>query len=51
LARTFYAAALLRAGRREEARKLVALWPLPKAADSLEALMYPTFLELRRELK
>jgi hypothetical protein len=51
LVRTFYAAALLRAGDREQARKLVALWPLPKSLDALQALMYPTFLELRKTLE
>ncbi len=51
LVRTFYAAALLQAGQREEARKLVALWPLPKSQDALQALMYPKFLEVRMILK
>jgi tetratricopeptide (TPR) repeat protein len=51
LVRTFYAAALLRAGMREDARKLVGLWPLPNSKDALQALMYPTFLELRRTLQ
>jgi hypothetical protein len=53
LARTFYAAALLGGGQREEARKLVALWPLPDAAGdpALEPFLYPSFLELREKLK
>ena len=50
-ARTFYAAALLKAGNKEEARKLVELWPLPaeSGVDSgLESKVYPMFLETRR---
>jgi tetratricopeptide (TPR) repeat protein len=46
--RTFYAAALLQAGQREEAGKLVALWPLPKSQDALQALMYPAFQAVRK---
>jgi hypothetical protein len=48
--RTFYAAALLAAGRKEEARKLAVLWPLPEAGgDSLfRSLVFPEYLELRR---
>ncbi|HEY4363417.1 MAG TPA: hypothetical protein VGN17_20795 [Bryobacteraceae bacterium] len=46
--RTFYAAALLQAGQREEADKLVALWPLPKSQDALQALMYPAFQAVRK---
>jgi len=48
IVRTFYAAALLQAGQREEARKLVALWPLPKSQDALQALMYPAFQQVRK---
>ena len=53
LIRTFYAAALMQAGRIEEARKLIALWPLPEAAgdDLLRAFLYPKYLELKRQLK
>jgi hypothetical protein len=51
LVRTFYAAALLQAGQRDQARKLVVLWPLPTSQDALMALMYPQFLELRRALQ
>jgi tetratricopeptide (TPR) repeat protein len=51
LVRTFYAAALLRAGNKDEARKLVARWPLPEMGDSLlQSLMYPQFLELKKAL-
>jgi hypothetical protein len=48
--RTFYAAALLAAGQKDEARKLLTLWPLPDAGgDSFfQATMYPKFIELRR---
>ena len=51
LVRTFYAAALLHAGNRDEAKKLVARWPLPEMSDSLlQSLMYPQFLELKKAL-
>ncbi len=54
LARTFYAAALLRAGEKDEARKLIARWPLPgdTGPDALlESTVFPRFLELRRALQ
>ena len=53
LARTLYAAALVQAGKTDEARALLKLWPLPQpASDSLlQSLMYPRFLELRKALK
>jgi Flp pilus assembly protein TadD len=52
LARTLYAAALAGAGRKEEARKLVALWPLPEPGNSpLDSLAYPGFLDLRNGLR
>ena len=52
-ARTFYAAALLAAGRKEEARPLVAFWPLPDSAGDplFQSLVYPQFLDLRKRLK
>ena len=51
LVRTFYADALVRAGRKAEAKNLLRLWPLPEESDSpLQALMYPKFIELRKEL-
>ena len=53
LIRTFYAAALLQAGRKEEARKLVAQWPLPEASGEPEfqSLLYPKFLEVRKAVQ
>ena len=53
LVRTFYARALLDAGRKEEARKLVTLWPLPESAgDPLyQGFLYSTFLEVRKALQ
>ena len=53
LPRTLYAAALVKAGKEDEARALLRLWPLPEtASDSyLQSLMYPRFLELRKRLK
>jgi tetratricopeptide (TPR) repeat protein len=51
IARTRYAAALFRAGRTDEARKLLERWPLPteNGADALlESTVFPTFLELRK---
>jgi tetratricopeptide (TPR) repeat protein len=53
ITRVLYAAALLRAGQKDEARKLLALWPLPGAeADPLlQSFLFPKYLELKRELK
>jgi tetratricopeptide (TPR) repeat protein len=53
LPRTLYAAALVQAGRTDEARALLKLWPLPQSASDslLQSLMYPRFLELRKALK
>jgi Flp pilus assembly protein TadD len=57
LVRTLYAAALLGsgsnedAGRKDDARKLLAVWPLPPRMSSpLESLVYPQFLDLRKKL-
>jgi tetratricopeptide (TPR) repeat protein len=51
LARTLYAAALVRAGRKDEARELLRLWPLPERPDSLyQAFVLPRYLELRKNL-
>jgi Flp pilus assembly protein TadD len=49
--RTFYAAALLAAGRKDEAQKLLARWPLPEAGGDplFQSLMYPKFIELRKQ--
>lgn len=52
LVRTFYAAALLRAGRKDEARSIIMRWPLPESSDTLlQSLMYPQYLELRKALQ
>jgi tetratricopeptide (TPR) repeat protein len=53
LVRTFYAKALLDAGKKEEARKLTMLWPLPEASgDPLyQGYLYPMFLEVRKALQ
>lgn len=53
LPRTLYAAALVKAGRTDEARALLKLWPLPESASDnlLQSLTYPRFLELRKALK
>jgi tetratricopeptide (TPR) repeat protein len=53
LPRTLYAAALVQAGKTDEARALLKLWPLPQSASDslLQSLMYPRFLELRKALK
>jgi Flp pilus assembly protein TadD len=53
LIRTLYAAALIEAGQKEEARKLVELWPLPEAVgdDLLRGFLYPKFLENRDSLR
>ncbi len=52
LPRTLYAAALVKAGKADEARALLKLWPLPESASDslLQSLMYPRFLELRKAL-
>lgn len=51
LARTLYAQALVHAGKTAEARELLKRWPLPVRDNStLQSLMYPTFLELRKAL-
>jgi hypothetical protein len=51
--RVLYAAALAKAGQKDEARKLIALWPLP-GLDSdplLQSFVFPKYLELKQELK
>ncbi len=51
LPRVLYAEALLHAGRKKEARDLLQRWPLPMREDStLQAFLYPKYLELRKEL-
>lgn len=52
-ARTFYAAALLAEGQKDEARKLLELWPLPLGSggdQTVESLVFPKFIESRRAL-
>jgi Flp pilus assembly protein TadD len=50
--RTLYAEALFQAGRKDEARNLVKLWPLPEQNDSaLQSLVYPKFIALRKALQ
>ena len=53
LPRTLYAAALVKAGKADDARALLKLWPLPESGSDalLQSLMYPRFLELRKALK
>lgn len=49
--RMVYASALIAAGRKEEARKLLTRWPLPTEPGGdalLESLLYPKFIELRK---
>ncbi len=50
--RTFYAAALAAAGKKGEASTLLARWPLPESGGDplFQSLVYPEFMELRREL-
>lgn len=53
LYRTFYAEELLNRGEREEAKKLLALWPLPDSGSDerfLQSLVFPKYNELRRIL-
>lgn len=50
--RTFYAAALLESGNRDQARELIARWPLPVENGSqalYESLIFPKFQELREK--
>jgi tetratricopeptide (TPR) repeat protein len=50
LVRTLYARVLLDAGKKDEARKLVALWPVPESGGDplFLGFVYPTFLEVRK---
>jgi hypothetical protein len=53
LARVLYASALAKAGQKDEARKLLVLWPIP-GLDSdplLQSFVFPKYLELKQELK
>ena len=53
LPRVLYAAALAKFGRTDEAKKLIAQWPLPGAETDplLQSFVFPKYLELKRELK
>jgi hypothetical protein len=53
ITRVLYAAALAKAGQKDEARKLIALWPLPGLENDplLQSFVFPKYLELKRELK
>ena len=51
--RTFYAEELLNRGEREEAKKLLALWPLPDSGSDqgvVQSMVFPKYIELRRIL-
>jgi tetratricopeptide (TPR) repeat protein len=50
--RTLYAAALAAAGNKGEASALLQRWPLPDSGGDplFQSLVYPEFMELRREL-
>jgi len=52
ITRVLYAAALLQAGQKDEARRLLELWPLPglEGDPLLQSLLFPKYLELKREL-
>ncbi|MEP6961379.1 MAG: tetratricopeptide repeat protein [Acidobacteriota bacterium] len=50
--RTLYARALVAAGKREDARKLLQLWPLPESGEPLiQALIYPMFQAARAQVQ
>ena len=53
IARVLYAAALARAGQKDQARNLLAQWPLPGAEGDplLQSFLFPKYLELKQELK
>jgi tetratricopeptide (TPR) repeat protein len=50
--RTFYAAALAAAGNKGQATALLQRWPLPESGGDplFQSLVYPEFMELRRQL-
>lgn len=51
MARVFYAATLLAAGKRPEALELLKRWPLPDdGAPPFQSLVFDRFLELRKSL-
>jgi tetratricopeptide (TPR) repeat protein len=53
LVRTLYARTLLEAGKKDEARKLVALWPLPESGGdpAYQAFLFPKFMEVRKAVQ
>lgn len=53
LVRALYAEALLRANRKDEARQIAALWPLPEQAGDplIESAMFAKFLAVRAALR
>jgi Flp pilus assembly protein TadD len=53
ITRVLFAAALAQAGQKDEARKLLVLWPLPGAEGDplLQSLLFPKYLELKQQLK
>ena len=52
ITRVLYASALVQAGQKAEAKKLLELWPLPGLDGDplLQSLLFPKYLELRRQL-
>ncbi len=53
ITRVLYARALFQTGQKDQAKSLLALWPLPGAEGDplLQAFLFPEYLELKRELK
>jgi Tfp pilus assembly protein PilF len=53
ITRVLFAAALVQSGQKDEARKLLDLWPLPglEGDPLLQSFLFPRYLELKRELK
>ena len=52
ITRVLYASALAQAGQKDQARKLLELWPLPglEGDPLLQSLLFPKFLELKKQL-
>jgi Flp pilus assembly protein TadD len=53
ITRVLFAAALAQTGQKDQARKLLALWPLPGSEGDplLQSFLFPKYLELKQELK
>jgi tetratricopeptide (TPR) repeat protein len=53
ITRVLLASALAHTGQKDQARKLVVLWPLPGAEGDplLQSFLFPKYLELKQELK